>query len=485
MKIFYLLAMFLSVLFSKGQILIDSISETGPFLQTNIFPATEGSPENIYVGHQDDLSGSFMLLRYDDSLTLLDTLTGVDIGKSGARFSYPFSFNNSLYYICRDSSRTQRNFSIHKLENGKFTDSFNLNLDSIANGYPSMVTVINDSLIQILVELYLPSGIFKGSGILHLDSSFNFISYHHPPLDSIAPTWATKRISAVYQLNDSTWHLFYTNDLAVYNPKLDTILMVKPLISNIYNTYQLPSKTYMALGLTQKAIVNSASSLGFYIIDHQTNILDTVSFNAFKDTIPQWGINNYSDENVSNNTRNSIVYDNNNIYLTCRGSYSPKTFTAPPIAYFYVVKTDLKGSMKWQFIWGGQNSSVILTGIAPTSDKGCIISGSIIRSGQPRNAVLIKVGPDGNISNVEVDAPENLVAFYPNPVKDKLHFDYLPEANGTYTLQVVEMNGKPVFEVPLDEENGFIAIPLKTGFYLYQLKDETGKVMQVGKLVAE
>jgi hypothetical protein len=77
------------------------------------------------------------------------------------------------------------------------------------------------------------------------------------------------------------------------------------------------------------------------------------------------------------------------------------------------------------------------------------------------------------------------VAFYPNPVKNKLHFDYLPEANGQYTLQLMDMNGKPVFKSPLNAETGYIPVQLNTGFYIYQLTNEKGEVVQVGKLVAE
>ena len=490
MKKAVLLLFLLVTTFLRSQILIDTIPETGPYFQINTAPATEGKPMNIYTAHVDDQTGKHILLRYDENLSIVDTLSGADVGRPGGIFELPFYINNNLYYYCYDSIIAGRHFSFHKIQNGTFTDSIGLDLDTISNAYPAKITALDNNTLQILLSIYLPNGFFKGTRILLLDSNFNFKSCYHPLLDSIPPTTFSKQIRAIHQLNDSTWHLFYTNHLVVYNPRSDSILSVKEFLGKIYNTYKLPNQIYLALGLTSTRVTstqlpgNSARSLGFYFIDSQANILDTVRFNAFKDTVPQWGINNYSTESTGSiYTQNSLVYDTNTIFLVSEGDYNlPNSMNF--LRYFYIVKTDIKGHLKWQYIWGGVNNLIIITNVAATSDSGCVVTGSIQRF-LYRSAVLIKFGPDGNISNVEVDAPENLVQFFPNPVGDKLKYTYLPEANSKYTLEIIDMNGRAVLKSLLNQNKGSIPIDLKTGFYLYQLKDSKGQVQQVGKLIAK
>lgn len=78
-----------------------------------------------------------------------------------------------------------------------------------------------------------------------------------------------------------------------------------------------------------------------------------------------------------------------------------------------------------------------------------------------------------------------VVSFFPSPVKDDLMYSSLPESNGSYSIEIIDMSGRPLMEAQLSETNGSIPLKLKSGFYIYHLKDEDGKVMQVGKLLAE
>ncbi len=475
----------------SGQVLFDSILESGPNSFQHYMVASEIGSDNTYVIHSDAVDGSYSVFNFDKNLNIIDTLYPEDAGRTNVRFTYPFNFKSGLYYLCvGNDSTSASDFSYHKLENGRFTDSIGFNLDTIPHSSPFLARQIDNNTIQLLVNVTPPVTPRRTySRIFHLDSNFQVKSYHNPNFDSLIGTNA-RAILAIHQLNDSTWHLYLSGTLAIYNPIKRKVKEFKKILFSGFDTYSLPNNDHLALGITSYPVKpplgpsNVPTSLGFYVVNKQADVIDTIQFNAFKDTVPSLWINNYSSEGIVSTVSSSVVYDTNNIFMASNGSYTKFNGTENT-QYFYVVKTDSRGTLKWQFIWGGVDNKVTFTGIAPTSDKGCVISGSIMKPNFNRYAMVIKLGPNGNISNVEVDAPENLVSFYPNPVKDKLHFDYLPETHGQYTLEVMDMNGKSVLETPLNKEKGFIPVQLKTGFYIYQLKNEAGKVMQVGKLVAE
>ena len=189
-------------------------------------------------------------------------------------------------------------------------------------------------------------------------------------------------------------------------------------------------------------------------------------------------------ENAGTYFINSIIYDTNSIFLASEGWYVPSN-SNDERQYIYVVKTDILGNLNWEYKFGGIGSLTNLTGMCSTGDKGCVVTGTIKRNSTTSYALIIKLGPDGTITNVEFNAPETVISFYPNPIKDKLHYSVLPEANGPYTLEVLDMKGKPVMESLLSASESSIPVNLQKGFYLYQLKSEDGKVEQVGKLVVE
>ncbi|WP_417603153.1 T9SS type A sorting domain-containing protein [Owenweeksia hongkongensis] len=489
MKYLTLTLAFFASHYLSGQVIIDSILETGPMSFQHYWVATEKGSDDTYVVHSDDIDNSFSIFRYDKNINIIDTLTGADVGRPNAAFWYPFSFNNSLYYFCfQNDTATYYDISIHKLENGVFTDSIGFDLDSIPGAYPFLGKSIDTNTLQLIVNV--SPKVFPGittSRILHLDSNFQLKSYHNPNLDT---TLTLGTLTAIHQLSDTKWHLYFGGTAAVYNPLQKSINSNNRILFRGYDTYSLPNKMHLALGVTSHPIKpplgpsNTPTSLGFYIVDSLTNILDTVQFNAFKDTVPQFHFNNYSDEGIVSSLSSSIVYDTNNIYLACQGSYTPFNGSNNS-QYFYVVKTDIKGNLKWEFTWGGESNYPTFTGIASTNDQGCVIVGSIRRPNFNRYAIVIKLGPDGTISNVEFDAPETVVSFYPNPVKDKLHYSFLPEAQGSYTLEIVDMQGKPMLGSTLDNEKGFIPVSLKSGYYLYNLVDEKSRMQQVGKLLVK
>lgn len=215
------------------------------------------------------------------------------------------------------------------------------------------------------------------------------------------------------------------------------------------------------------------------------NAIDTTAFNTFSHFTPATNYLEFSDE--ESDCRNTLFYDANNIIMASGYTYFPPNIPEHEEG-FLILKTDINGHEAWRFSIGGSRKIANITSILKTPEQGCILTGSFAPNPNDpwhNNSILIKLGPDGTISNVELDAPETVVTFYPNPVKDKLHYNYLPEANGNYTLEIIDMQGKPVQDVVLENEKGYIPVSLQSGFYLYHLKSENGKVEQVGRLVVE
>ncbi|WP_417608895.1 T9SS type A sorting domain-containing protein [Owenweeksia hongkongensis] len=485
MKVILLILTLFTSFCLSGQIVIDSILET----VYHYSAANEIGSNDTYVIHSNDIDNNVSIFRYDQNLNIIDTLTGADVGRINVVFRYPFTFNNSLYFLCYgNDSATFSDFSFHKLENGVFTDSIGFDLDSISGAYPFLGKSIDANTLQLIVNVN--PEVFPGiitSRILHLDSNFQLKSYHNPNVDT---TLTLGMLTAIHQLSNTKWHLYFGGTMAVYNPIQKSINSSKRILFRGHDTYSLPNKNHLALGVTSYPIKpplgpsNRPSSLGFYLVDSLANILDTIQFNAYKDTVPSLHINNYSSEAINSSWSSSVVYDTNNIYLACNGDYTPFN-SSSDFRYFYVVKTDIKGNKAWDFTWGGLAKTTTFTGVTGTNDQGCVIVGNMTDQNFDDYAIVIKLGPDGKISNVEFDVPETVVNFYPNPVKDKLHYSFLPEAQGSYTLEIVDMQGKPVLEKKLDNKKGFISLSLKSGFYLYNLIDEKGKVQQVGKILVK
>ncbi len=447
---------------------------------------TETSPYAIYTCSNNLIGTSHpSLMRYDQNLSVMDTILGTDVGRPGARFFAPFSFNHKNYVYCMNGANpATREFSIHSIKQGNILDSIPLDLDTINDAYPSYTQQVDNNTLRVVLSKSGP-GIIDAR-IIDLDSNFNLKNYHNIDLSMIAPYG--QHITSVYEVSDSLWHVYTKSGLASYNPLTKITLDGDANKAEVYTHYKLSSSEYLAFGLSSvlgspSSSGSANSSLGFYKVNSNAVFVDTVAFNAFSQPLgPNY--TEYSDESLQNN-KNAIIYSPDNVVLACQGGFLAKN-TNTRFRYFHVVKTNFSGDLKWRWIWGNYDGSdgtpkfVTFNTIAPTLDSRCVITGRIRGKG-----LLIKLGPDGNISNVELDAPETVVSFYPNPVKDKLHYSFLAESNNTYTLEIIDMQGKPVLKKKLDNDNGFIPVNLKTGFYLYHLKDANGKVQQIGKIVAE
>ena len=89
--------------------------------------------------------------------------------------------------------------------------------------------------------------------------------------------------------------------------------------------------------------------------------------------------------------------------------------------------------------------------------------------GQARYSVAVK---EGN--------PVKIVKFYPNPATTNITFE-LPKGS-SYMLQIYNFMGKKVFEVKNAAAVNLVNLTdFNRGIYIFQLLDNTGKIVESGK----
>ena len=434
---------------------------------------------------------AWSLISLNENLDPLDTFNVANSTTDSMSFYRHMSSPLGLFIFIRKIH--QGNIFVHakKIGQSGLSDSLYLNLDTVSRWGLTRVYNIDSNTVRAIISKWDTS--FRwilSSVIVDLDSNLQIKDYHAIRQDYPGVSFVPNMIWSVSELNDTLWHVHTEHGLYLYNPVTKRTLLGKDLWG-VVHSYQIVSKSeYLALGIVGRLTIpgqpgSKEEALGFYRIGFDGTIKDTVAFSAVSDS-SRWsgsGFMIYSREDSQ--LPNVLAEDTNNIFLA---SHSRYTKFLVDTSYFLVVKTNSVGDELWRYSWKASYGVTNLTGIVSTSDGGCIVVGLHayeFPASLKGRVILIKLGPDGTISNVEFNAPETVVSFYPNPVKERLHYSVLEAGNGPYLLEVHDMQGKPVLEAQLSDEENHIPVNLNKGFYLYQLKSEIGKVEQVGKLVVE
>ena len=80
------------------------------------------------------------------------------------------------------------------------------------------------------------------------------------------------------------------------------------------------------------------------------------------------------------------------------------------------------------------------------------------------------------------DAAQRIMKYYPNPATSFIKFDFQKDYDKGYNLQVINFLGKQVQEVKNVNPSTTINLSsFSRGVYIYQLRDQTGKVVESGK----
>ena len=80
------------------------------------------------------------------------------------------------------------------------------------------------------------------------------------------------------------------------------------------------------------------------------------------------------------------------------------------------------------------------------------------------------------------DQENRIIRFYPNPAISQITFDIQKGTDKTYSIQIFNFIGKNVFEAPYIDQKTIVNVSdFFRGIYIFQLKDQTGKVVESGK----
>lgn len=78
--------------------------------------------------------------------------------------------------------------------------------------------------------------------------------------------------------------------------------------------------------------------------------------------------------------------------------------------------------------------------------------------------------------------PERIIKFYPNPATSLINFDFQKNYDKGFSIQVYNFLGKQVSEVKnVSPKTTLNVTDFNRGIYIYQLKDNNGKIVESGK----
>lgn len=176
------------------------------------------------------------------------------------------------------------------------------------------------------------------------------------------------------------------------------------------------------------------------------------------------------------------------IYLAATHNFTIPPYLYPEPRWIFMNKLKTDGSIIWQRFYKGEVNYMPYKVLA-TSDGGALILSHKYDWNNPvpdqRDIHILKVDSTGwydGLVNVGDDGRPLQILVYPNPVRDRVHFE-----SGLYNdlhLQLFDINGKLMAEHPLHDCLTLDMSGYKPGVYVYVISSEKG-FLEKGKLVKE
>ena len=80
------------------------------------------------------------------------------------------------------------------------------------------------------------------------------------------------------------------------------------------------------------------------------------------------------------------------------------------------------------------------------------------------------------------DGDTRIIKFYPNPAISVINFDFQKPYDKSYSFQIFNFLGKKVYEAPAVDQKTIVNLAdFFRGIYIFQLRDQTGRIIQTGK----
>ncbi|MCE3077210.1 T9SS type A sorting domain-containing protein [Chryseobacterium gwangjuense] len=142
---------------------------------------------------------------------------------------------------------------------------------------------------------------------------------------------------------------------------------------------------------------------------------------------------------------------------------------------YLIVKTDASGNMEWQQTYGGLQDDYG-TFVKQTLDGGYILCGysdAITNSSSNYDYWIIKLA--GNQLSTDENILKNNISMYPNPAKDFVTIDHLPNET---TISILDLSGRKIFSKKYTEPKVSIhTSQLTNGTYIIQVDDQEKTIL--------
>jgi hypothetical protein len=80
------------------------------------------------------------------------------------------------------------------------------------------------------------------------------------------------------------------------------------------------------------------------------------------------------------------------------------------------------------------------------------------------------------------ESAQRIMKLYPNPAVSFIKFDFQQKYSSGYSLQIINFIGRQVYEMKnINPSSTLDLTPYNRGVYIYQLKDQYGKLVESGK----
>lgn len=80
------------------------------------------------------------------------------------------------------------------------------------------------------------------------------------------------------------------------------------------------------------------------------------------------------------------------------------------------------------------------------------------------------------------DGAVKMVKYYPNPAVTVINFEFQRNYDKSYSFLIFNFVGKKVYELQnVNQKNTINLDQFNRGIYIYQLRDQSGKILEAGK----
>jgi hypothetical protein len=280
-------------------------------------------------------------------------------------------------------------------------------------------------------------------------------------------------------------------DSAMYNFIYPTGYWVCDTSFNNWRLYfmNIPNEIRLRNPYATEAVIKNDSTFLFAGECYRASYLT----NAFFAVIKNYQYTNYRETAVGGDTlffttfKKGIDTTKDGRFIYVGGTYNAQfSIFGANNSYLRLTKMDSNYNVIWKRDFGG-DANYLVTGIAATSDGGCIIYSPRHDHNnlQQVDVIVIKVDGNGLITSTNsIPITQASITAYPNPSTGQLNFKKeAPSVFERFEVSIFDISGKLVFQKKETDLSEMIDLThLAEGNYMYQIQQQ-GIIKAIGEWV--